>query len=322
MSYNKARDNLVKMYLESLEEDKIPWEQPWTVDAPKNAVSDNKYNGINNLILSYVANKRGYKDNRWCTFKQMKKNHWHFKGNAKGQGVWIEFWSKYNIKTKKIILFSEYEKLISNNPELADDYKTICKNRVVFNADLIDGIPKEEEKNEDINRSEYITNIIKNIAVSYKEEGNEAYYNPKLDEIHIPKSSQFKDEYSYYATQLHELSHATGHPSRLNRDIINTFGSEEYAKEELRAEISSSFMMQKLKLNYDENHYNEHKSYIRNWIDILKNQPTELFKAIKDSDEIVNYLDKNGVSKDKKLEEQNQMLNPKNIEQEEIDYEK
>ena len=107
MSYNKARDNLVKMYLESLEEDKIPWEQPWTVDAPKNAVSDNKYNGINNLILSYVANKRGYKDNRWCTFKQMKKNHWHFKENAKGQGVWIEFWSKYNIKTKKIILFSE-----------------------------------------------------------------------------------------------------------------------------------------------------------------------------------------------------------------------
>ena len=137
--------------------------------------------------------------------------------------------------------------------------------------------------------------------ISYKEEGNEAYYNPKIDEIHIPKSSQFKDEYSYYATQLHELSHATGHPSRLNRDIINTFGSEEYAKEELRAEISSS---------------------IRNWIDILKNQPAELFKAIKDSDEIVNYLDKNGVSKDKKMEEQNQMLNPKNIEQEEIDYEK
>ena len=198
MSYNKARDNLVKMYLESLEEDKIPWEQPWTVDTPKNAVSDNKYNGINNLILSYVANKRGYKDNRWCTFKQMKKNHWHFKENAKGQGVWIEFWSKYNIKTKKIILFSEYEKLISNNPELADDYKTICKNQVVFNADLIDGIPKEVIKSEAINQSKYITNIITNMHISYKEEGNEAYYDPKSDEIHIPKPSQFKDEYSYY----------------------------------------------------------------------------------------------------------------------------
>lgn len=303
MSYNKARDNLVKMYLESLEENKIPWEQPWIVDAPKNAISNNNYNGINNLILSYVANKRGYKDNRWCTFKQMKKNHWYFKENAKGQGVWIEFWSKYNIKTKKIILFSEYEKLIANKPELAEEYKTICKNQVVFNADLIDGIPQEEVKNEDINQSEYITNIIKNMAVSYKEEGNEAYYNPKSDEIHIPKASQFKDEYSYYATQLHELSHATGHPSRLNRDIINTFGSEEYAKEELRAEISSSFMMQKLKLNYDESHYNEHKSYIRNWIDILKNQPTELFKAIKDADKIVNYLDKEGILKDKKIDE-------------------
>ena len=67
MSYNKARDNLIKMYLDSLEENKIPWEQPWTNDVPRNAISNYKYNGINNLILSYVANKRGYKDNRWCT---------------------------------------------------------------------------------------------------------------------------------------------------------------------------------------------------------------------------------------------------------------
>ena len=154
-------------------------------------------------------------------------------------------------------------------------------------------------KNEKINHCEIINNIIDNLNVSYREEGNEAYYNPINDEVHVPKSSQFKDEYSFYATQLHELSHATGHPNRLNREIVNTFGSEEYAKEELRAEISSSFMMQKLKLNYDENHYNEHKSYIRNWIDILKNQPSELFKAIKDADKIVNYMEEQSLRKDK-----------------------
>ena len=299
MSYNKARDNLIKMYLDSLEENKIPWEQPWTNDVPRNAVSNYKYNGINNLILSYVANKRGYKDNRWCTYDQKQKKHWYFKENAKGQGVWIEFWSKYNIKTKKTISFSEYEKIIAESPELAADYKTISKNCLVFNADLIANIPKQEIKFEKINHSEIIDNIIDNLNVSYKEEGNEAYYNPINDEIHVPKSSQFKDEYSFYATQLHELSHATGHPNRLNRDVVNTFGSEEYAKEELRAEISSSFMMQKLKLNYDENHYNEHKSYIRNWIDILKNQPSELFKAIKDADQIVNYIEEQSLRKDK-----------------------
>lgn len=302
-SYTKARDKLVEMYLQSLEEDKIPWEQPWTMDVPQNAVSNYKYNGINNLILSYVANQRGYKDNRWCTYSQKQKNHWCFKGNAKGQGVWIEFWSKYNIKTRKTITFSEYEKIIAESPELAEDYKTICKNQLVFNVDLIANIPKQEMKTENINHSEIINNIIDNLNVSYREEGNEAYYNPINDEIHVPKSSQFKDEYSFYATQLHELSHATGHPNRLNRDIANTFGSDEYAKEELRAEIASSFMMQKLKLNYDENHYNEHKNYIRNWIDILKNHPSELFKAIKDADEIVDYLDKESVPKDKIMNE-------------------
>lgn len=302
-SYTKARNQLVEMYLQSLEDDKIPWEQPWTMDVPRNAVSNYKYNGINNLILSYVANQRGYKDNRWCTYSQKQKNHWCFKGNAKGQGVWIEFWSKYNIKTRKNITFSEYEKIIAESPELAEDYKTICKNRLVFNVDLIANIPKQEMKTEKINHSEIINNIIDNLNVSYREEGNEAYYNLINDEIHVPKSSQFKDEYSFYATQLHELSHATGHPNRLNRDTANTFGSDEYAKEELRAEIASSFMMQKLKLNYDENHYNDHKSYIRNWIDILKNQPSELFKAIKDADIIVDYLDGKSIMKDKQMEE-------------------
>lgn len=302
-SYTKARDNLVKMYIQSLEEDKIPWEQPWTMDVPQNAVSNYKYNGINNLILSYVAVQRGYKDNRWCTYNQMKKQHWKFKSNAKGQGVWIEFWSKYNTKTKQTVSFKEYEKIISESPELTDNFKTICINRVVFNADLIENIPVQKEKEENINCSEYINNIIKNMNIDYNEGGNNAYYSPALDKICIPKPSQFKDVYSFYATQLHELSHATGHPNRLNRDIINSFGTEKYAEEELRAEISSSFLMQKLKLNYDETHHEEHKNYIRNWIDILKNQPSALFKAIKDADTIVDYLEEKSEYKNKTIED-------------------
>ena len=75
-SYFKARDELVKMYVKSLEEGKIPWEKMWQTSIPENGITGKKYKGINNLILSYVALQRGYKDARWCTYIQIKKKKW------------------------------------------------------------------------------------------------------------------------------------------------------------------------------------------------------------------------------------------------------
>ena len=100
--YNKAREELVNMYLNSLEEGEIPWYKTWNIKAPCNVVSNKNYRGINNLLLSYITAKRGYKDNRWCTFNQLKKNKWKFKEDAKGQGIWVEYWTQYNIKDKKV----------------------------------------------------------------------------------------------------------------------------------------------------------------------------------------------------------------------------
>ena len=106
----------------------------------------------------------------------------------------------------------------------------------------------------------------------------------------VPPIEYFKDDYSFHATAFHELAHATGHESRLNRNLEGGFGSPSYAKEELRAEISSSFFMQELKINFDEEHIRNHTAYIQDWIGVLKKEPDELFRAIRDANEIADYM--------------------------------
>lgn len=299
-NYNKARDELIKMYINSLEEGKIPWEKMWKTNIPESGITGKKYKGINNLILSFITVQRGYTDNRWCTFNQISRNKWKLK-DAKGKGITVEYVGMQNKKDKKIYTFEEYKKIIKNSPELKNDFYIRKFNYTVFNANHIEGIEPQKENDEKIINSEYINNIINNINVKYEEKGEEAYYDPIEDKVVIPTSNTFENAYAYYATQLHELAHSTGHKSRLDRDLIGNFKSEEYAKEELRAEISSSFLMQELELEYDEKHLKNHKAYVRGWLDIIKNKPQELFKAISDANKITSYLEEKSCIKEKEV---------------------
>lgn len=300
--YYKARKNLIDMYIKSLNEGKIPWEQMWKTSAPENGITKKKYRGINNLILSFVAQNRGYKDNRWCTYKQKQKNKWKFIGDVKGQGVDIEYFVMYNVLEKKSYSLKEYHEFIDEFPERKEEFRPNIKTYKVYNGDLIDGlVNSRNEVKEEIISNDYVENIINNIGVDYEEKGEEAYYLPIDDKVVMPPSKSFKTNYSYYATKLHELCHSSGHSSRLARDLSNKFGTEGYAKEELRAEISSSFLMQKFGLEYDERHLNNHKSYIQSWLEVLKNNPQELFDAIADSNKIVDYLEQNSLEKNKDL---------------------
>lgn len=302
-NYQKTRKELIDMYVKSLEEGEIPWEKMWKTSLPENAVTGKKYKGINNLLLSYIASKRCYQDNRWCTYLQMKKNNWKFIKEAKGHGVSVEYWVMKNKQDNKIYTFEQYQTIIDNNPELTKNFYMKALTYTVFNGDLIDGLVKDKkEPVREIISNDYVKNIIANLGVGYIEKGYEAYYLPINDQVVLPPANCFQTTNSYYATQLHELAHATGHESRLNRNIQNSFGTEEYAKEELRAEISSSFLMQKFNLEEDERHLNNHKSYVKNWLEILKNNPKELFEAINDANKITDYLEENSISKDKKIE--------------------
>lgn len=306
----KTREDLTEMFIKSLEEGEIPWEKMWKTSIPENGITGIKYKGINNLYLSFISQKRDYKDNRWITFNQMAKKNWKFIKPAKGQGVSVEWWAMKNKKNNKIISFEEYRKIIEEDPNKEREFKISKMNYIVYNGDLIDGlVNNKSEQKEEIISNDYVKNIIDNIGVKYKEEGEEAYYNPIKDEVVLPSSKSFKTSNSYYATQLHELAHSTGHESRLSRNMKDLFGTEGYAKEELRAEISSAFLMQKFHLEEDGKHLNNHKSYVKNWLEILKNDPKELYSAITDANKIVDYLEEKSIKKEmiQSLEEAEEM---------------
>lgn len=302
MKLNKTREKLIKMYIDSLKEDVIPWRQRWSNNLNKNGITNLEYKGVNQLLLQAVSMNEHYNDNRWFTYVQIKEKGYKLT-NSKGKGVPIEFWSVYDIKNKRKLDYSQYEKIIEKNPEEKENYRLFSNISYVFNGSLIEGLPPIEAsynmKKVEIPR--LIKNVINNLGVKYYEYGNDAYYNPKTDEIVLPPKNVFVDKYSYYATQLHELCHSTGNEKRLNRKF-NIGDKKEYAREELVAEISSSFLMQKLNVDVKAEHYDNHKTYIQSWINILENKPNELFRAINESNKVVDYIKDNSKNKEKNYE--------------------
>ena len=302
MKISKTKEELVNMYIDSLKEGEIPWRERWVSSLNVNGISDKEYKGINQLLLSYVTYKEQYNDNRWFTYYQIKQKGYKLK-DAKGKGIPVEFYSVYDIKNKKKVDFADYEKLVNERPETKVNYRLICNTSYVFNASLIEGVPEQDKYPYDKNipANNFIKKIISKLGVKYSERGNEAFYSPTTDEIVLPESKKFYDEYSYYATQLHEISHSTGSKDRLNRNI-DFKDKKSYAREELVAEISSSFLMAKLGIVPESEDYNNHKSYIQSWISILEDKPNELFKAINESNKVYDYINDLVKVKDKEIE--------------------
>lgn len=297
-----TRERLVKMYIDSLQEGQLPWRSRWINGININGNTKIAYKGVNQLLLSLVSANEHYRDPRWFTYVQVQSKGYKLK-NAKGKGVPVEFWYVYDLKNKRKVDFSEYEKIIESKPEEKENYRVSWKCTFVYNAAHIEGLP-EISTNKSMKKVEipkFISNIIKNLGVKYNEYGNRAFYRPSTDEIFLPPKENFIDKYSYYATQLHELCHSTGNEKRLNRNLCN--GNEkDYAREELIAEISSSFLMQTLNVDVGAEHYDNHKAYIKSWIDILEDKPNELFTAINESNKVCDYIEQIGKIKKRSLE--------------------
>lgn len=298
MKLNRMREEMINSFIDCLKKDTIPWHMAWSMDRPVNAVTNTRYRGINKMWLSFIQKMEGWEDPRWCTFKQAQTQGWKIKPGSKGTRV--EFWSLYDTEEKRKLTQREAKQL-SDELTLEDfknRVKPISNVYTVFNGEQIDGIPKYEEKTYELNTEELLQKrdtLLKNMNVDFSEGGDKAFYNPSRDRITLPEMNRFETEYDYMATLLHEAGHATGHISRLNRDMTGVFGSPEYAKEELRAEIASAFTAQELGLDYEQNeHMENHEAYVQNWIDVLENEPNELFAAIKDAEKISDYLIEKG----------------------------
>ena len=279
------------------------WRQGWiNTGVPVSGITGKKYHGVNNMSLTLVAMARGYGDNRWITYKQMEEKGWKFKtdeeGNSlgKGAGVAIEFFELRDKETQKPfdrktldgMTASERQEYMDNNVYPVRKYYR------VFNADVIDGIPAKEKREIDPNgineRAEKLLDFWDKNESHIIYGGNQAYYRLSADEIHIPEKQMFLDMNEFYSTVLHEMGHSTGHESRLNRDLSGKFGTEDYAIEELRAEIASLFLEQDLEIQVSEKHIENNSRYIKSWHDRISEDPNVLFTAIADADKMSKYI--------------------------------
>ena len=294
---------LVEQLMYNLKNDEVLWQQGWiTRGAPESAITGKKYRGSNNFLLTIVAYKRGYRDNRWLTHHQMEEHGWKFKTDAegkslgKGAGVPVEFYTLHDRKTKKAF---EKSTLFGMNEEEQQEYMKenvfpIRRSYYVFNADLIDGIPELEhheiDPNERVARADRFLQMWSEKEVPIIHGGSQAYYSLNKDEIHLPPLNDFLSLQDYYSTAFHETGHSTGHQSRLNRKLDNKFGTPEYAEEELRAEIASMFLGQEFGVSADTNAIRNNSAYVKAWIEKLEEDPNVLFKAIADANNIMKYI--------------------------------
>lgn len=297
------RKLIVDEVLKNLESGAGLWKAGWIMPkAPESAITKKTYRGVNNFWLSFVAMSRGYTDNRWVTYKQMEEKGWTFKtdeeGNSlgKGAGVSIEYFDLIDKQTGKRLDRSVFDGMTIEEKDeyFSKNVKPIRKYYRVFNGDVINGIPATEKKEvqpfEKDERVEELLDYWNDNEARIIYGNNEAFYLPKKDEIHLPDREKFFSMQEFYSTALHELGHSTGHKSRLNRDIENSFGTPEYAVEELRAELASMFMEQDLEIQVDEEHKRNNSAYISSWKNKIKENPNALFTAIADADKIAKYV--------------------------------
>jgi antirestriction protein ArdC len=263
-----------------------PWRKPWSerVGAhgsvmPRNAVTGRFYSGANVLLLWGVAEVEGYGP-RWLTFKQAKAAGGNVK---KGEhGVAIIFVKRMLVKDDK-------------NP---GEKKTIgfLRSYTVFNVSQCEGLPDsvmglgEVRQHAPVNpdgRDADLDAFVAATEIPVREgRGARAQYAPALDAIDMPAFEAFVGAHAFYSTLFHEMGHATGHKSRLNRELKGKFGDREYAAEELIAELTAAFVCAEWGIDMGE----APAAYIDHWVSLLSQKETAIITAAAAASKAVEWL--------------------------------
>jgi len=271
--------------LEAIKTNNAPWMKPWKADDymyPHNPVSGNQYTGFNQLYLEHITqNVLKSNDPRWMTFNNIRDQKYHLQKGSKGQP--IAFYNQIPVD----------ENGKQCEADIAQKWKTVRKMYFVFHASQIDGIPPYQNEKSETNKikdSQTIENaqsILTNSKANIIHDSiDRNYYSLSKDEIHLTPKHTYDTLSEYYCTALHELSHWTGHPSRLNREQKGTFGSQEYAMEELRAEIGSYMLCKELHLDFNPQNS---IAYVKSWSNELSEKSSEIIKACHDASKIKTY---------------------------------
>ena len=283
---------------EQIEQGVAPWQQSWKPGVrrlPEHLVNGNAYRGVNALQLSVTQTAKGYRDNRWATATEIQALGGQVRTGEKATPVLFD---KFD---------DEKEKQPPGAPDTGQppageqDHEQTRPPMVrvydVFNVEQADGLTLERRDDDRDKEPEWKTHqtaerVIQESGVRVvHEHGDRTVYNMHTDQVTLPEREQFASANGYYQTALHELGHATGHSDRLDRATLKNgvgdFGSVEYAREELRAEISAMLTGARVGVGHDGS---RGATYVKGWLTALEHDPQEIDKAAAEAQHMSDYL--------------------------------
>lgn len=268
--YEIVTDKIIKQ----MEKGIIPWHKPWHGGMAKfNRVSKKGYSVLNQLLLPF--------DGEYATLKQWNELGGKVKAGEKGNIV--TYWN-FISKTEKQ----------EDGTEKVKSFP-ILRYYTVFHISQVEGVKPLENvnfSNMEVESAEDIKNTYfeRESCRLFVEKSDRAYYSPSFDEVHVPELNQFENSDEFYSTLFHEMTHSTGASIRLDR-LSNTafFGSEDYSKEELVAEIGSAMLSSVARLNTEKT-FNNSVAYLQSWLKALKNDPRMIVSAASKAEKAVDYI--------------------------------
>lgn len=271
--YEMVTDRII----EQLEQGVIPWEKPWggVIDGAYNRISKRPYSLLNQMLLQHSG--------EYATFKQWSELGGHIRKGEKSEIV--VFWKLQPYEDEN----ADGEKIIKQIP--------LLRYYNVFHVSQVDGIePKELDLNEfepieeaERIKTEYMTREHLKILEKLTDK---AFYSPTFDYIQIPCKEQYQNVEEFYSTLFHEMVHSTGYKTRLDRKDVKDcmyFGSENYSKEELTAELGSAFLVNLLGIE-TKNSFRNSSAYIQGWLGRLRGDKKFIVSASSKAEKAVKYI--------------------------------
>lgn len=280
-------DEVTVRIIAQLEAGRVPWVQPWASSAdaglapglPRNALTARNYSGVNVLILWGAVMEKGYPSQSWLTFKQARDAGGCVRKGE--QGTTVVYADRFTPEAEK-----------EKARETGGDAKSVAflKRFTVFNVSqcegLRPGLAPEPAPLPDRDIVPVAEALIVASGVDFRIGGDTAYYVPSQDFVAVPPQPAFFEQINFYRTCLHELTHATGHASRLDRNLVNSFGSKDYAREELIAEMGSAFLCAALGIVPTV----RHADYIGSWLEVLREDNRAIFRAAGAASKAADWL--------------------------------
>lgn len=283
--YQQVTDTIVRQ----LEAGTIPWHRPWNgssdklLSLPFNFTTSKSYRGVNILLLWGTAIEKQYNSPEWASFNQWKERKELIRKGEKGT---------------MIVYYDTFEK------EVDGEIRKIpfLKSSIVFNRCQLQSFEQPVEKGWEhepllVQKIDPIDEFFENTRACLDHIGSDACYIPADDTIYMPDMHKFKDTATctategYYSTLLHELTHWTGAEKRLNRignKKFGKYGDENYATEELVAELGAAFLCADFGISTLDK--GDHAAYIGHWLKVLKNNKYCLVDAASAASKAVDYL--------------------------------